>query len=155
MRCLAALAFGLLATLGVAQPEPPGLRSEISKVYRSWERKFVAKDVKGLAAMLYYAGSTLGIDGHRWQYSGAKADFADWFKNVRNPRQSVTLNHVRRNGEEVVVWLTATTRYQSKVNGKWRTTKMVTRHADTLKQIGGKWMFIDCYDIPADEHFAG
>jgi ketosteroid isomerase-like protein len=133
-----------LASLSFAQNSP---RQEVEKVFRIWEIAIAKKDAKALAALMDKHGYTVSLDGTRWPFSRAEQDLGGWLKSLRKASESITIDSLSIQGDEAVAWITSVTRYEEKgSSGKPKVS--ISRAADTLRRINGKWQFVYSQDLP-------
>jgi ketosteroid isomerase-like protein len=121
-------------------------RQEVEIVFRTWEKAIANKDGKALAALMEKHGYTMGLDGKPWPFSRAEEDLGGWLKTLRTVDTKVTINSLSITGDEAIVWMTTVTHYEPK-SGK--PSVDISRAADTLHRINGRWMFVYSQELPS------
>lgn len=140
---LSALAF-TAAALSFAQVTP---RQEVEQVFKNWEKAMAARDAKALAALMDKHGYTVSLSGDRWPFSRAEQDLGAWMKTLRSASTKITIDSCSIYGDEAVAWITTVTRYEPNAASKQKPGVSVSRSADTLRRINGKWKFVWSQDL--------
>jgi hypothetical protein len=140
---LSVLAF-TVAAFSITQVTP---RQEVEQVFKSWEKAMAVKDARALAALMDKNGYTVSLTGDRWPFSQAEHDLGAWMKTLRSASSKITIDSCSIYRDEAVAWITTVTTTEPYGDPKHRGWFSVTRSADTLRRINGKWKFVWSQDL--------
>jgi ketosteroid isomerase-like protein len=139
----------IMATVAFAQAEEAGLRKEIQAVYAKFDKLVAARDSRGLMAMLDPSFIGTDADGKSIRYAETKQMVTTMLKSMRDPRSTITVQQVQRQGDEVVAYVTMKWSCKMKRGNKWVTESNTEKYAETLKKVNGTWRFFSSQALPA------
>ncbi len=140
----------LIATLASAQPENPQIRKEVQAVYTKWDRLVAKADIEGMLALLAEDFVSIDVEGNVHNRAEVVKEFQA-FKDVREPRSKIRVDHVYWDEQEAVAWVTMEASFLVKQGGKWERMTFTGKFAETLRKGPSGWKFVCSQQLPDEK----
>lgn len=140
----------LTATFAIAQPENPQIRKEVQAVYTKWDRLVAKADIEGMLALLAADFVSIDVEGNVHNRVEVAKMFQT-FKDVRDARSKIRVDHVYWDEQEAVAWVTMEASFLIKQGGKWERMTFAGKFAETLRKGPSGWKFVCSQELPDEK----